>query len=184
MGSRSRLCETPLWKQFVFPSHFTWEAHLPAGPCPRPAPPSGSPAHKGTLSPLNDKQFCDAEAGKRIRQVQGSLENRCVRSAAIWGQVNSWGEYTRNANNRLGRKQVGWGPWGCSMPCPSFPVLPPHTDSSSIRMDHFSQQTGVYGAVAVAQLRNKDTQAQVPNSKLISKKQLRCPTRIKYRKHL
>lgn len=61
-----------------------------------PGPSSGSPAHKGTLSPLNDKQFCDAGAGKRIRQVQGSLENRCVRGAAIWGRVNSWGEQTRN----------------------------------------------------------------------------------------
>lgn len=118
----SRLCETPLWKQFVFPSHFTWEAHPPAGPCPRPAPPSGSPAHKGTLSPLNDKQFCDAQAGKRIRQVQGSLENRCVRGATIWGRVNSWGEYTRNANNRLGGRERAGGVGGapCSAPRSQF----------------------------------------------------------------
>lgn len=105
-----------------------------------PGPSSGSPAHKGTLSPLNDKQFCDAGAGKRIRQVQGSLENRCVRGAAIWGQVNSWGEQTRNANNRLGGS---WGRWGgCSTLCPSFPVLPPHTrGSSSVSRDCFSQKT-------------------------------------------
>lgn len=101
------------------------------GAVPPPGPPSRSPAHKGTLSPLNDKQFCDAEAGKRIRQVQGSLENRCVRGAAIWGQVNSWGEHTRNANNGLGGSERAGGRGGAPGSAPL--LLSHHTHRLQLR---------------------------------------------------
>lgn len=58
----------------------------------------------------------------------------------------------------------------------ALPLFPSSPTTSSIRMDRFSQQSWVCGAVTTAQLRNKDTQAQPPNSKIISKKQLHCPT--------
>lgn len=85
---------------------------------PSCVPPAGSPADKRTLSRLNDKQFCDAEAVKCIRQVQGSLPNWCVRVSAIRGQVNSLGDCRGKADNGLGGRGQAGGPGGapCSAP--------------------------------------------------------------------
>lgn len=85
--------------------------------------PAGSPAHKRTLFPLNDKQFCDAEAVKCIRQVQGSLPNWCVHVSVIWGQVNSQEEYTWNADYCLRGSKWAGGGRGCSMLGPLHPQL-------------------------------------------------------------
>lgn len=97
----------------VFPSRFTREVPGRAGPSPKastPCPlPAGSPAHKGTLSRLNDERRCDAEAAKCSRQVQGSLPNR-------------------RAARRLGEKPPAAGNVHAAAACP-LPggTEPPHT---------------------------------------------------------
>lgn len=97
----------------VFPSRFTREVPGRAGPSPKastPCPlPAGSPAHKGTLSRLNDERRCDAEAAKCSRQVQGSLPNR-------------------RAARRLGEKPPAAGNVRAAAACP-LPggTEPPHT---------------------------------------------------------
>lgn len=80
----------------------------PQGIPPRPLP-AGSPAHKGTLSRLNDERRCDAEAAKCSRQVQGSLPNR-------------------RAARRLGEKPPAAGNVRAAAACP-LPggTEPPHT---------------------------------------------------------
>lgn len=82
------------------------------------SPPAGSPADKRTLSRLNDKQFCDAEAVKCIRQVQGSLPNWCVRVSAIRGQVNSLGDCRGKADNGPGGSGRAGGPGGARRSAP------------------------------------------------------------------
>lgn len=97
----------------VFPSRFTREVPGRAGPSPKastPCPlPAGSPAHKGTLSRLNEERRCDAEAAKCSRQVQGSLPNR-------------------RAARRLGEKPPAAGNVHAAAACP-LPggTEPPHT---------------------------------------------------------
>lgn len=139
-GLLTRLCETMGWKQFVFPSRFTWEGHPAAGPCPSRPLPAGSPAHNRTLSPLNDKQLRDAEAVKCIRQVQGSLPNRCGHGSVLRGHAHSWGEYTQNTDNGLGGSRRAGGGGGCSALSPlargsSFPALPLHRHGLQLHWD-------------------------------------------------
>lgn len=144
-----RLCETTGWKQFVFPSRFTWEAHPAAGSCPSRPLPAGSPAHKRTLSPLNDKQLRDAEAVKCIRQVQGSLPNRCGHGSALRGHAHSWGEYTQNVDNGLGGSGRAGGGGGAphSAPSPAAPLSQPShhtgTGSSSTKTDGSASKPGL-----------------------------------------
>lgn len=90
--------------------------------------------------------------------------------------------------NTHGMPTMGWeeasrlGAVGGLRALPPFPALPPHAQAPA--PSGWITSPRVYGAATMAQLRNKDTQAQLLNSKLISKKQLLCPTRIKYGKHM
>lgn len=181
----SCLCETRVWKQFVFPSHFTWEAHPPAGPCPLPA---GSPAHKGALSPLNDKQFSEAEAVKCIRQVQGSLPNQCLHGAAARGRVNAHGEYTRRACHSQRGSEQGWERRGCTVLGPfshssSFPGFPLHTHTGAPSLSgHIASPLSCNTTPAC--LRSSKTHTCLQNPGLISRNNPHCPNRIKSEKYL